>query len=189
MMNHELDAPHFGTDEVDTAEDTSMGQLGLGTFVAGGDELGFALGRGKAEEDELVFSATSDKVQEMTEQLAEFLINFGDLEQMEILSPFLSGDVASVENDPSVEPVMQEARRFVFNYLSNYSQCERDLILEKWRPAMDTASVSGTTESLTPSVTPPGSVTPTAVTPREFLKMRRETNEIYHQSPAGHADM
>jgi len=122
----------------------------------------------------------------MTEQLAEFLVKFSAIEQRAILAPFLSG-AEVVEGDATVEPLIEEARRFICNYLAVYSQCERDLILEKWRPAFDTASLSTATESLTPSVTPPGSVTPTAVTPREFLSARREVNETYY-SPPGEAE-
>eukprot|EP00405_Crypthecodinium_cohnii_P010821 CAMPEP_0206429486 /NCGR_PEP_ID=MMETSP0324_2-20121206/6266_1 /ASSEMBLY_ACC=CAM_ASM_000836 /TAXON_ID=2866 /ORGANISM="Crypthecodinium cohnii, Strain Seligo" /LENGTH=180 /DNA_ID=CAMNT_0053895169 /DNA_START=250 /DNA_END=789 /DNA_ORIENTATION=+ len=136
----------------------------------------------KDVDDELSFAATVDKVQEMAAQLADFLENFTPAEQVQILDPFLKHHVSTIEEDDSVPPVMQEGRRFVFTYLSNFSHCERELILEKWRPAQDTASVSGTTESLTPSITPPGSATPTAVTPREFLKKRREAAESYYPS-------
>eukprot|EP00928_Gymnodinium_smaydae_P061529 TRINITY_DN45583_c0_g1_i1.p1 TRINITY_DN45583_c0_g1~~TRINITY_DN45583_c0_g1_i1.p1 ORF type:complete len:257 (+),score=37.46 TRINITY_DN45583_c0_g1_i1:110-772(+) len=136
------------------------------------------------EEDELTFCASADKVQEVTEQIAEFLVTFSPAEQRAILAPFLRGD--NFLFDDGVEPHIDEARRFTWNYLAIYSQCERDLILEKWRPAIDTASLSSRTESLTPtrsmtpSVTPPGSTTPTAATPRGFLSARREVNETYH---------
>merc|ERR1719464_1184838 len=137
-----------------------------------------------AVEDELSFAASVDKVQEVTEQLADFLIKFNSIEQRAILAPFLSG--RGIHEGEPVEPHIDEARRFICNYLTIYSECERDLILEKWRPAFDTASLSSATESLTPSVTPPGSVTPIAVTPREFLSARREVNETYHShSPLG----
>eukprot|EP00913_Durusdinium_trenchii_P022280 g20933.t1 len=147
-----------------------------------------------AVEDELSFAASVDKVQEVTEQLAEFLVKFSSDEQYEILVPFLStlGDTG----EECVEPHIDEARN---HYLAVFSQCERDLILdrpgfecalktsiphwcpgrqEKWRPAFDMSSMNSATESLTPSVTPPGSVTPTVVTPREFLSARREVNEV-----------
>eukprot|EP00434_Breviolum_minutum_P032412 symbB.v1.2.028664.t1/scaffold3055.1/size64585/1 len=130
-----------------------------------------------AVEDELSFAASVDKVQEVTEQLAEFLVKFSSDEQYEILVPFLSTLDAG---EHCVEPHIDEARKFICHYLAVFSQCERDLILEKWRPAFDTSSMNSATESLTPSVTPPGSVTPTVVTPREFLSARREVNEVYH---------
>eukprot|EP00929_Paragymnodinium_shiwhaense_P050743 TRINITY_DN25560_c0_g1_i1.p1 TRINITY_DN25560_c0_g1~~TRINITY_DN25560_c0_g1_i1.p1 ORF type:complete len:228 (-),score=43.05 TRINITY_DN25560_c0_g1_i1:103-786(-) len=134
-----------------------------------------------AEDDELTFCASVDKVQEMTEQIAEFLIKFNPEEQKHILAPFLRHYQAVPALDSErVEPHIDEARRFVHHYLEIYNECERDLILEKWRPAFDTASLSTATESLTPSVTPPGSVTPTAVTPREFLSARRDANDTYH---------
>eukprot|EP00927_Polykrikos_kofoidii_P084108 TRINITY_DN8780_c1_g1_i1.p1 TRINITY_DN8780_c1_g1~~TRINITY_DN8780_c1_g1_i1.p1 ORF type:complete len:192 (-),score=37.32 TRINITY_DN8780_c1_g1_i1:46-621(-) len=129
-------------------------------------------------DDELSCAASVDKVMDMTEQMNEFLVNFTTLEQKSILAPFLQGDDALRSGE--VEPHIDEARRFIWNYLAIYSDCERDLILEKWRPSMDSMSVSSATGSLTPSVTPPGSVTPVAVTPREFLSKRREVNETYH---------
>lgn len=133
-------------------------------------------------DEELFFAASVDKVQEMTEQLAEFLVKFSDIEQRTILAPFLSGAEVT-KDDPTVEPHIDEARQFICHYLSVYSEPERDLILEKWRPAFDTASLSTATESLTPSVTPPGSTTPTAVTPREFLSARRSLHEHYTHTP------
>ncbi|CAE7704484.1 Slc35b3 [Symbiodinium sp. CCMP2592] len=139
-----------------------------------------------AVEDELSNAASVDKVQEVTEQLAEFLVKFSSDEQYAILTPFLS---MLDTGDEFVEPHIDEARKFICHYLAVFSQCERDLILEKWRPAFDTASLNSATESLTPSVTPPGSVTPTVVTPREFLSARREVNEVYHShSPCGEAE-
>lgn len=136
-------------------------------------------------DDELNFCTPADKVQELTEQIAEFLVNFTPAEQRDIIGPFLcdADEIlisATCAGGSLVEPHIDEARQFVKNYLAIYSQCERDLILEKWRPAFDTQSLSSATESLTPSVTPPGSVTPTALTPREFLSARREVNEAYH---------
>lgn len=125
-----------------------------------------------ADDDELDFAASTDKIQEMTEQLAEFLVTFSESEQQSILEPFLCCQEFPAEDD-TVDPVVSEARRFICNYLTAFSHCERDLILEKWRPAMDTSSLASATESMTPSVTPPGSATPTAVTPREFLSKRR----------------
>merc|ERR1719235_664876 len=56
-----------------------------------------------------------------------------------------------------VEPHIDEARRFVWNYLKFYSETEQDLILANWQRACDTGSqLSTATESLTPT----GSVTP-----------------------------
>ncbi|CAJ1347808.1 unnamed protein product, partial [Effrenium voratum] len=129
-----------------------------------------------AVEDELSFAASVDKVQEVTEQLAEFLVKFSSDEQYEILHPFLSTLDAGEE---IVEPHIDEARKFICHYLAVFSPCERAIIMEKWRPAFDTASLNSATESMTPSVTPPGSMTP-VVTPREFLSARREVNEVYH---------
>lgn len=175
MVNQD-DVPSFGTG--DTPMDAS-------TAAGNGAEANGAAEAFEAE-DELSFSASVDKVQEVTEQLAEFLVRFSPAEQRLILGPFLgppSDGSIPVEDDEQAqlnEPHIDEARRFIWNYLNIYSECERDLILEKWRPALDTASLSSATESLTPSVTPPGSVTPTAITPREFLSARRELNEKYH---------
>mmetsp|Transcript_12176 Transcript_12176/g.27646 ORF Transcript_12176/g.27646 Transcript_12176/m.27646 type:complete len:181 (-) Transcript_12176:149-691(-) len=172
------DAPSFGTG------DSMEGLQGPGLAPGSGVELNGVAG---AEEDELSFAASVDKVQEVTEQLAEFLVKFNSIEQRAILAPFLSG--SGIDDGELVEPHIDEARRFICHYLSIYSECERDLILEKWRPAFDTASLSSATESLTPSVTPTGSVTPTAVTPREFLSARREANEAYHgHSPLTEAE-
>jgi len=171
------DVPSFGG-----PGDAADGYVaGFGASAGGAEQMASA----PAEEDELSFAASVDKVQEVTEQLAEFLVKFSDLEQRAILVPFLAGDAEPGSMDPTVEPHIDEARRFICHYLAIYSQCERDLILEKWRPAFDTRSLSSATESLTPSVTPPGSVTPTAVTPRavtprEFLSARRGVNETYH---------
>eukprot|EP00931_Biecheleriopsis_adriatica_P107847 TRINITY_DN82189_c0_g1_i1.p1 TRINITY_DN82189_c0_g1~~TRINITY_DN82189_c0_g1_i1.p1 ORF type:complete len:188 (-),score=41.51 TRINITY_DN82189_c0_g1_i1:57-620(-) len=143
-----------------------------------------------AVEDELILAASVDKVQEVTEQLAEFLVKFSPSEQNAILGPFLAGGYVMGMNaeDELVEAHIDEARKFITHYLAVFSECERDLILEKWRPAFDTASIPSATESFTPtpSVTPTGSITPTAVTPREFLSARREVNETYHShSPCG----
>jgi len=172
------DAPSFGIAEAVATFDSTMQSTG-------------SLGRTEAErpgavEDELSNAASVDKVQEVTEQLAEFLVKFSSDEQYAILTPFLS---MLDTGDEFVEPHIDEARKFICHYLAVFSQCERDLILEKWRPAFDTASLNSATESLTPSVTPPGSVTPTVVTPREFLSARREVNEVYHShSPCGEAE-
>ncbi|CAE7289550.1 SLC35B3 [Symbiodinium necroappetens] len=173
-----IDAPSFGIAEAVATFDSTMQSTG-------------SLGRTEAErpgavEDELSNAASVDKVQEVTEQLAEFLVKFSSDEQYAILTPFLS---MLDTGDEFVEPHIDEARKFICHYLAVFSQCERDLILEKWRPAFDTASLNSATESLTPSVTPPGSVTPTVVTPREFLSARREVNEVYHShSPCGEAE-
>jgi hypothetical protein len=158
---------------------------------------GIVQGTTEAAEDELNFSVSLDKVQDVTEQIAEFLVNFSSSEQRSILAPFLeSGStiddvelreaVAAVTEADIVEPHIDEARRFIWNYLAIYSECERDLILGNWRPAIDNASTASATESLTPSrlsitppsLTPPGSATPTAVTPREFLNARRHNSEV-----------
>mmetsp|Transcript_83750 Transcript_83750/g.260232 ORF Transcript_83750/g.260232 Transcript_83750/m.260232 type:complete len:183 (+) Transcript_83750:65-613(+) len=164
------DAPSFGTGDV------TDGFNGSAAVQAGAPE---PTGSAGVEEDELRFAASVDKVQEVREQLAEFLVKFSSIEQWAILSPFVRGS-GGPPAEEELEPHLDEGRRFVGNYLSIYPECERELILEKWRPAFDTASLSTATDSLTPSVTPPGSVTPTALTPREFLGARREVNELYH---------
>eukprot|EP00930_Biecheleria_cincta_P034900 TRINITY_DN24052_c0_g1_i1.p1 TRINITY_DN24052_c0_g1~~TRINITY_DN24052_c0_g1_i1.p1 ORF type:complete len:193 (+),score=25.78 TRINITY_DN24052_c0_g1_i1:190-768(+) len=144
-----------------------------------------------AVEDELSLCASVDKVQEITEQIAEFLVKFNSDEQHAILAPFLGhGYVTGVSaDDELVDAHIDEARKFILHYLAVFNECERDLILEKWRPAFDTSSLPSATESLTPSVTPTGSITPTALTPREFLSARREVNETYYShSPCGEAE-
>jgi len=68
-----------------------------------------------AEEDELSFAASVDKVQEVTEQLAEFLVKFSAIEQRAILAPFLSGaDV--VEGDPEIDTTKVESTRKMEEY-------------------------------------------------------------------------
>lgn len=138
-------------------------------------------------EDELSFAAPLDKVQEVTEQITEFLINFSHMEQKEILAPFLCVEAPLFDED--VEPHIDEARRFIRNFLQIYPKEEQNVILETWRrgdSATTTPPGSCTPRSL--SVTPPGCVTPTgsvtpqAVTPREFLSARRQLAEM--QSPA-----
>eukprot|EP00439_Symbiodinium_sp_Y106_P027820 s5831_g3.t1 len=134
------DAPSFGIAEAVATFDSTMQSTG-------------SLGRTEAErpgavEDELSNAASVDKVQEVTEQLAEFLVKFSSDEQYAILTPFLS---MLDTGDEFVEPHIDEARKFICHYLAVFSQCERDLILEKWRPAFDTASLNSATESLTPS--------------------------------------
>lgn len=194
------------------------GSGGFPALISPGQQLSTVVDRDEIVEDELINCASVDKVQEVTEQIAEFLVNFAADEQLAILAPFLAdpgadGGVASADGgwpgadsswEPGkgggfVEPHIDEAQRFIWNYLAVYSQCERDIILEQWRtgrPGGDNASTSsgGHSRSITPpisvtppiSLTPPGSVTPTAVTPREFLSARREVNETYHgyHSPA-----
>mmetsp|Transcript_118708 Transcript_118708/g.332453 ORF Transcript_118708/g.332453 Transcript_118708/m.332453 type:complete len:192 (-) Transcript_118708:96-671(-) len=173
------DVPSFGGGEDEICVESSA-------VVTGVEALAMAPSFVKESEgdDELSFAASVDKVQEMSEQLAEFLVKFSDVEQRAILAPFLSG-IEVTKGDPGVEPHIDEARQFICHYLSVYSEPERDLILEKWRPAFDTASLSTATESLTPSVTPPGSVTPTAVTPREFLSARRNVSESHPLASPG----
>jgi len=197
----------FGTGGDETGDVPSFGG---GEIVEGAngvsnkDVYGVDISRGSdetaepsAEGDELSFCASEEKVQEVTEQIAEFLVNFSSSEQCEILGHFLGAGGATmperedasettrsalgslaVDTDDTalnqVQPHIDEARRFVWNYLKFYSECERDLILANWRRTRDTASLSTSVGSFTPpSLTPPGSVTPTAVTPREFLIARR----------------
>mmetsp|Transcript_36404 Transcript_36404/g.58727 ORF Transcript_36404/g.58727 Transcript_36404/m.58727 type:complete len:188 (-) Transcript_36404:197-760(-) len=181
------DVPTFGTLSM---SDTAFS----GQYRSNGAEASATVGVSHSPvEDELSFAASVDKVQEATEQLAEFLVKFSALEQHAILEPFLSGNVGSpgfgLRDELSCDEAhLDEARSFFSHYLDVFSDCERDLILEKWRPAFDTASIPSQTESLTPSVTPTGSITPTAVTPREFLSARREVNDMYHShSPTGEA--
>eukprot|EP00439_Symbiodinium_sp_Y106_P031855 s5831_g3.t2 len=124
------DAPSFGIAEAVATFDSTMQSTG-------------SLGRTEAErpgavEDELSNAASVDKVQEVTEQLAEFLVKFSSDEQYAILTPFLS---MLDTGDEFVEPHIDEARKFICHYLAVFSQCERDLILEKWRPA-DSAAFS-----------------------------------------------
>mmetsp|Transcript_18031 Transcript_18031/g.48360 ORF Transcript_18031/g.48360 Transcript_18031/m.48360 type:complete len:198 (+) Transcript_18031:103-696(+) len=185
------DAPSFGHgDAADTLPCASVASADVKENSAGVPTFGGVVrdssAAAPAVEDELNLAASVDKVQEVMEQIAEFLVKFNPVEQRAILAPFMGPEgSATAFNDPTVEPYIDEARRFVSHYLAIYSECERELMLEKWRPAFDTASLSTATESFTPSVTPPGSVTPTAVTPREFLSARREVNEVYHShSPA-----
>mmetsp|Transcript_67633 Transcript_67633/g.195792 ORF Transcript_67633/g.195792 Transcript_67633/m.195792 type:complete len:187 (-) Transcript_67633:142-702(-) len=167
--------PNFGGGDDLPAPETSP-TTGTEAAVPCGGATPIGHGMKVDGDDELSFAASFDKVQEMTEQLAEFLVKFSDIEQRAILAPFLSGQEVT-KGDPTVEAHIDEARQFICTYLAVYSEPERDLILEKWRPAFDTASLSTATESLTPSVTPPGSVTPTAVTPREFLSARRQLHD------------
>eukprot|EP00811_Abedinium_folium_P002394 NODE_12196_length_1239_cov_6.411871.p1 GENE.NODE_12196_length_1239_cov_6.411871~~NODE_12196_length_1239_cov_6.411871.p1 ORF type:complete len:203 (-),score=65.79 NODE_12196_length_1239_cov_6.411871:631-1209(-) len=147
-------------------------------------------------DDELSFAASVDRVQDVTEQIAEFLINFGPQEQKTILAPFHAGvkDLSEWGADDEPEHI-DEARRFIRNYLAIFSKCEQDLILENLQKT-DTGSISRS-HSVTPtgSLTPPGCLTPlrgrltppTSLTPREYLGARRRTNEVYHSASPNHA--
>jgi len=182
MFGSQEDVPSFGQTEAENGANFGKDSP---TFsvppIAAGTHLGSANGVAASgldvpqkgtEEDELNYAASTDKVQEAAEQIAEFLMNFSQPEQCAILAPFMTDEgLRSFDASPQlpIEPHISEAQQFVWDYLMFYSESERALVMRTWRSVRDTASLSTTVESLTP----PGSVTPTAVTPREFLSARR----------------